>query len=106
MINTHVNLSDLLDTTRQGTRVHVFASEEELRTYTQATGRIFPKEEAYAGGLLKYLLRQIFGIYHGNRGKKGLTRHKGEKRDYKRVQSAEKQRTMNHREGKAQYNRF
>lgn len=33
MINTHINLSDLLDTTRQGTRVHVFASEEELRVY-------------------------------------------------------------------------
>ena len=96
MINTHVNLSDLLDTTRQGTRVHVFASEEELREHTLETGRIFPKEEAYAGGLLKYLLRQIFGTYHGNRGKKGPTRRKREKREDKRVQSAEKQRTMNH----------
>ena len=96
MINTHVNLSDLLDTTRQGTRVHVFASEQELREYTKETGRVFPKEEAYAGGLLKYLLRQIFGTYHGNRGKNRFIRRKGEKRDDKKVKSAEKQRTMNH----------
>ena len=96
MTNTHVNLSDLLDTTRQSTRVHVFASEKELRVYTQNTGRIFPKEDAYAGGLLKYLLRQIFGIYHGQRGKKGFSRRKREKRDDKTVKSAEKQRTMNH----------
>ena len=69
MISTHVNLSDLLDTTRQGVRVHVFASEAELREYTTETRRFFPKEEAYAGGLLKYLLREILGTYHGSRGK-------------------------------------
>lgn len=96
MINTHINLSDLLDTTRQGTRVHVFASEEELRVYTKRTGRIFPKEEAYAGGLLKYLLREIFGTYHGKRGKNGFFRHKREKCDDKKVKGAGKQRTMNH----------
>ena len=96
MINTHVNLSDLLDTTRQNTRVHVFASEEELREYTRETGRIFPKEEAYAGGLLKYLLRQIFGTYLGNRGKKSFSRRKREKRDDKKVEGADKQRITNH----------
>ena len=69
MINTHVNLCDLLDTARQGTRVHVFASEKELRVYTKETRRIFPREEAYEGGLLKYLLREISGKYYGNRGK-------------------------------------
>ena len=90
MVNTHVNLSDLLDTTLQGTRVHVFASEEELRTYTQETRRVFPKEDAYAGGLLKYLLREIFGTYLGNRGKNGFVRRKREKRDDKRVDRAEK----------------
>ena len=83
MINTHVNLSDLLDTTRQSTRVHVFASEEELREYTKESGRIFPKEDAYAGGLLKYLLRQIFRTYQGQRGKKGFSRRKIEKGDVK-----------------------
>ena len=96
MINTHVNLSDLLDTTLQKTRVHVFASEEELREYTKETGRIFPKEDAYAGGLLKYLLRQIFGTYLGNRGKKGFSRRKVEKGDHKKVQVADKQRITNH----------
>ena len=96
MINTHVNLSDLLDTTRQGTRVHVFASEEGLRTYTQDTGRVFPKEDAYAGGLLKYLLRQIFGTYHGQRGKKGFSRRKREERDDEKVKVADKQRATNH----------
>ena len=96
MINTHINLSDLLDTTRQGTRVHVFASEEELREYTRETGRIFPKEDAYAGGLLKYLLREIFGTYHGQRGKKSFSRRKREKRDDEKVKGADKQRTLNH----------
>ena len=96
MINTHVNLSDLLDTTLQDTRVHVFASEEELREYTLETRRIFPKEDAYAGGLLKYLLRQIFGTYHGQRGKKSFSHRKREKRDNETVKGAEKQRTMNH----------
>lgn len=92
----NVNLSDLLDTTRQGTRVHVFVSEEELRVYTKKTGRIFPKEEAYAGGLLKYLLREIFGTYHGKRGKNGFIPRKREKCDNKKVQGSGKQRTINH----------
>lgn len=92
----NVNLSDLLDTTRQGTRVHVFVSEEELRVYTKKTGRIFPKEEAYAGGLLKYLLREIFGTYHGKRGKNGFIPRKRENCDDKKVKGAGKQRTMNH----------
>ena len=90
MIGTHVNLSDLLDTTRQGTRVHVFASEAELRTYTQETGRLFPKEDAYAGGLLKYLLRQIFGTYHGKRGRYGFIRRKREEPDDNSARIAEK----------------
>ena len=96
MINMNVNLSDLLDTTRQGTRVYVFASEEELRVYTKKIGRIFSKEEAYAGGLLKYLLREIFGTYHGKRGKNGFIPRTREKCDDKKVKGAGKQRTMNH----------
>lgn len=78
MIQTHVNLCDLLDTTRQCSKVQVFASEEDLRKYTLETGLVFPRVEAYAGGLLKYLLREITGKYHGNRkagrGQKGKTR--------------------------------
>ena len=91
MINTHVNLCDLLDTTLQGTRVHVFVSEEELREYTKETGRVFPKEEAYAGGLLKYLLRQIFQTYQGNRGRNRFIRRKREKPDDNRARIGEKQ---------------
>lgn len=67
MIQTHVNLCDLLDTTRQRNKVQVFASEAELRGYTLKTEKFFPREEAYEGGLLKYLLRQITGTYRGNR---------------------------------------
>lgn len=68
MIQTHVNLCDLLDTARQRSKVlQVFAFEKELRDYTLKTGRIFPREKAYEGGLLKYLLREIIGTYHGNR---------------------------------------
>lgn len=67
MIQTHVNLCDLLDTTRQRSQVQVFASQGELREYTLETGKFFPREEAYEGGLLKYLLREIIGTYHGNR---------------------------------------
>lgn len=67
MIQTHVNLCDLLDTTRQRSEVKVFSSSNELRLYTINTGKFFPKVDAYAGGLLKYLLREITGTYEGNR---------------------------------------
>ena len=75
MLSTHVNLCDLLDSAGRKRRVRVFKSVEQLRSYTLERGKIFPKEEAYAGGLLKFLLREITGTYHGpNRykaGKKG-----------------------------------
>ena len=67
MIRTHVNLCDLLDTTRQRSKVQVFASEHDLREYTIRTGRVFPRKEAYAGGLLKFLLGEITGTYRGSR---------------------------------------
>lgn len=59
---------DLFSLTRASQPVHVFRTEEELRRYTIETGKFFPKEEAYAGGLLKYMLRQITGTYNGKRG--------------------------------------
>lgn len=67
MIQTHVNLCDLLDSTRQRSRVRIFSSELELRWFTIRTGNFFPREHAYAGGLLKYLLREITGEYLGSR---------------------------------------
>ena len=79
MIRTHVNLCDLLDTTRQHTQVQIFASEEDLRKYTLETGKFFPREDAYAGGLLRYLLREIIGTYHGHRGKSEGHKGKGKK---------------------------
>ena len=39
-----------------------FSSLEELRAYTIETKKIFPREDAYAGGLLAYLLREILVV--------------------------------------------
>jgi len=54
--STHVNLVDLV----QGEgRIKKFTTVYELSDYSKRTGKIFPREEAYAGGLLRYLLRHI-----------------------------------------------
>jgi hypothetical protein len=55
--NVHVNLVDLVDTS--GREVELFSSLDELSEYTIETGKFFPKESAYAGGVLKFLLREI-----------------------------------------------
>lgn len=78
MLHTHVNLSDLLDSVRTNSPVKIFATHADLANYTRSQGRYFPKEDAYAGGLLKYLLREIDNTYHGRRGK-NISR--GKKRD-------------------------
>lgn len=70
VLDTHINLSDLLDSVRTGSPVRIFATHADLVNYTRSQGRYFPKEDAYAGGLLKYLLREIDNTYHGRRGKK------------------------------------
>jgi len=58
--NTHVNLVDLVDSFENPRRhITVFDTVQALSEYTIQTGRYFPKENAYAGDLLKYLLRQI-----------------------------------------------
>jgi len=54
----HVNLVDLVDTS--GRDVELFSSLDELRAYTIENGKFFPKESAYAGGVLRFLLREIF----------------------------------------------
>jgi hypothetical protein len=56
---THVNIVDLLDTSNTGQRVRVFDSVQKLSDYTKKTAKYFPKENAYAGGVLKFLLREI-----------------------------------------------
>lgn len=59
--NFHVNLVDLIDCRRAGTRVHRFSSAQALREYTANTpGKIFPKRAAKEDGFLKALLRDIF----------------------------------------------
>jgi hypothetical protein len=50
---------DLVETRHTGRAVDVFDSLEELRDYTISTLKYFPKESAYAGGVLKFLLREI-----------------------------------------------
>jgi len=54
-----VNLVDLVDKGKTGLSVTQFDNLEELRTYTISTGKCFAKESAYAGGVLKLLLREI-----------------------------------------------
>jgi len=59
--NTHVNLVDLINCRRAGTRVHKFPSCYALREYTTTTpGKVFPKKAAKEDGFLKVLLREIF----------------------------------------------
>lgn len=53
----HVNLVDLVDAPRTGISVKVFPSLKELQNYTIENEKYFPKEDAYAGGLLRFLLR-------------------------------------------------
>jgi hypothetical protein len=62
-----------------GEQVEIFPNEEQLRHYTIEERRYFPKEEAYEGGILKYLLREIHNKYHGKRGK-NLKKRRNKKR--------------------------
>jgi hypothetical protein len=74
MLATHVNLCDLMAAANQGQRIRVFGRVEDLREYTLAQGKVFPKENAYSGGLLKFLLREIIGEYHGRHRVSGARR--------------------------------
>lgn len=67
--NTHVNLVDLVDTRSTGQSVKVFKSVEALREYTIESGNYFPSENAHAGGVLKFLLRQILNPSPSGRGR-------------------------------------
>ena len=53
----HVNLVDLVDSPRTGAPVKVFPNLQKLRDHTINNGKYFPKKDAYAGGLLRFLLR-------------------------------------------------
>ncbi|TFK21865.1 hypothetical protein FA15DRAFT_696103 [Coprinopsis marcescibilis] len=70
VINTHVNLVDLTDHFyNPKIKRPIFQSLEELRDYTNSKRRYYPLDSAYAGSLLKFLLREIRSSYHGSRGK-------------------------------------
>ncbi|KAG8707082.1 hypothetical protein FRC08_000709 [Ceratobasidium sp. 394] len=57
--STYVNIVDLVDIPVTQNQVELFDGEQELSEYTKRTGKYFPRENAYAGGLLKFLLRRI-----------------------------------------------
>ncbi|KAI0089525.1 hypothetical protein BDY19DRAFT_108732 [Irpex rosettiformis] len=64
---THVNIVDLVDTRGTGRRVPTYPTVDLLADYTKETGKFFPREHAKAGGLLKYLLREILASGTGGR---------------------------------------
>ncbi|KAG8723758.1 hypothetical protein FRC09_001844 [Ceratobasidium sp. 395] len=55
----HVNLVDLVDQPNTRITVKRFKNRLALSTYSVAEEKIFPKNDAKAGGILKHLLRQI-----------------------------------------------
>lgn len=82
-----VNICDLVDSPRTGEAVELFPSErllaeyskrpptpevdselDEYRRLRRPAPKIYPKENAYAGGLLRYLLRRIMNPRGGLNG--------------------------------------
>jgi hypothetical protein len=55
----YVNIQDLVDNPRLDRPIKTFPTEHALSYYTITSGKFFPKESAYAGGLLRHLLRDI-----------------------------------------------
>lgn len=79
--DTHVNLVDLVDSARTGKPVKLFASLGELTAYTlRKPKKFFPKENAYQGGLLRELLREIINPYFGKRRNGSAKRKERKKR--------------------------
>lgn len=73
-MSNHINLVDLVD--HPTGDIRVYDSLERLREYTRTTGKYFPKENEYAQGLLKYLLREIHLKYAGHRKVSDRRRHR------------------------------
>ena len=75
-----VNLVDLVDRDATGQDVTQFESLDELREYTIEHRKYFPKESAYAGGVLKFLLREITGRHYGGSNGPGVRSHVRERK--------------------------
>lgn len=71
-----MNLVDLVDTPRTGVSVKVFPNLKKLQDYTIENEKFFPKEDAYAGGLLRFLLREILHEGGNQSGSKARRRIK------------------------------
>jgi hypothetical protein len=61
-----VNIVDLVDSRTRGTPVDTFDTLAELSEYSRREEKLFPREQANAGNLLKYLLREIL-VHPGSR---------------------------------------
>ncbi|KAG6034537.1 hypothetical protein E4U41_006513 [Claviceps citrina] len=55
----HVNIMDFIDCERTGNAVHKFPSVNQLRKYTTAHDKFFPRKQAKKSFLLRYLLRRL-----------------------------------------------
>ena len=79
--NTHVNLVDLVDLVGTQETAQTFPTEVALSEYTRSTENYFPKENAYAGNLLRFLLRRILHPkYSSNESGRGRGRGRGGRR--------------------------
>ncbi|KAH0828875.1 hypothetical protein J3R83DRAFT_2262 [Lanmaoa asiatica] len=87
--DAHVNIVDLIEAVRTGRPVRQFPTLDELAAYTKRTDRFFPKQNAYQGGLLKELLREIINPYFGKRrnGSQKRKARKARKREAAAVSS-------------------
>ncbi|KAG8725502.1 hypothetical protein FRC12_001369 [Ceratobasidium sp. 428] len=61
---THVNLVDLVDMPNTKQPAQHFEDVAALRKYSKKNKKIFPRDEAKAGGILRHLLRPILGGYN------------------------------------------
>ncbi|KAG8700147.1 hypothetical protein FRC09_006147 [Ceratobasidium sp. 395] len=78
--STFVNLVDLVDTKNTQQPVKHFETERKLSEYTRHTRKFFPLSRAYAGGLLRFLLRDIYNPDSG-RDHDGRPQHKRPRQD-------------------------
>ena len=59
LLNTHVNLVDLVDPSLNTKQIQKFDDVKGLAKYSRKHGKYFPREEAKAGGVLRVLLRRL-----------------------------------------------